>query len=165
MWAIVALLLLLHGDIGQVHEFIVDITDVRPVAGGAEPTKALPVIIATKRFERCYEDVNSQVEFLPVNQQRIGNVAGNHIALVGLVVLHAGRNLHQRLLLPPLCLVQLIQQKYSCQKIKKYISNFILALRILSWRKKHFDTCRWRRLLAVNEKSTPPATTQSINRP
>ena len=70
---------LLHAHVGQVHVHVVQLLDAGVVLDGAETAKAQPEQVRLEGSEGGDEHVQSQVELLPADQQRVIDVPSGPI--------------------------------------------------------------------------------------
>ena len=70
---------LLYGDVGEMHEHVVQLLRVWVVLDGAEATEAHFEQVHLQRSERGHQDVDPQVKLLTADQQGIVNISENCI--------------------------------------------------------------------------------------
>lgn len=73
--------MLLHRDVGEVHVGVVEV--VVGVLHGAEASEARAVDVGLQRAVGGDQHVEAEVKLLATDQQRVVDVVGNHVAVLG----------------------------------------------------------------------------------
>eukprot|EP00981_Chlorochromonas_danica_P015428 scaffold12089_cov176-Ochromonas_danica.AAC.6 len=81
MLAVVFVVVLLDGDVCQMDEGVVQVSDVRGVLHIAESGEAVHVLISFERSKGSDEHVEAQVELLAADEQRVLDVARDDVGL------------------------------------------------------------------------------------
>lgn len=93
------LILLVDRVVGQMHVFVL-LVDFLSVGFWGEPGETFLKYIDTQGLVACDTDINSKIELVTVNQERIGDIFGNNTSFVDVNVVYVIYNLDTTTLTP-----------------------------------------------------------------
>jgi hypothetical protein len=93
------LILLVDGVVGQMHVFVLFV-DFLSVSFWGEPGETFLKHIDTQGLVACDTDIDSKIELMTVNQERIGDILGNNTGFVDVDVVYVIYNLDTTTLTP-----------------------------------------------------------------